>query len=83
MVDTKSVVVSQLESVENVLKVMAVFDENYDGGEFCQGLLLSVETMTMAFALTGFGPQSTPTTSDTAKGSSIQTKLELNSNYLQ
>ena len=32
----------------------AIFDANYDGGEFCQGLLFSIEATKVYFALASF-----------------------------
>ena len=40
-----------LNSASSVGKISGVFDENYDGGEFCKGLLFSKEASKIVFTL--------------------------------
>ena len=39
------------DSVLTFAKIAAVFDENYDGGEFCKGLFFSKEASKVVFAM--------------------------------
>ena len=48
------------DRIERALNVMAIFDESYDGGKFCQGLLFSTEAMSLAFSFTNNSGTQTP-----------------------
>ena len=41
------------ESMESVGHISALFDEDYDGGEFCKGLLFSKDASKVVFAIGG------------------------------
>ena len=40
------------DRIEQVINIMAIYDENYDGGKFCQGLLFAIESMKLALSFT-------------------------------
>ena len=49
--ESNPLVDNALEVVQAFGKISAVFDENYEGGEFCKGLLFSKESSRVIFKL--------------------------------
>ena len=39
-----------IDSIQGIVQISYIFDEEYDGGEFCQGLLFSREAAKIFFA---------------------------------
>ena len=67
-----------LEFAVTVGKVMGVFSEEYDGGEFCKGLLFSKEASKVVFKIGGWmmAPKAAPEEAIVdQKASALQTKL--------
>ena len=68
-----------LEAIQAFGKISAVFDENYEGGEFCKGLLFSKEASRVVFKIGN--AMMNQKKDEPAVSNKQKTKLE--SNFLQ